>query len=69
MFSFQTRVWINVAQRSGICDGMAIKAQNFNFAQKFYRKTTIEIYSFASLLQNRCACCTTNIQKTSFTSF
>ena len=38
----------------GLCDGGAIEAQIFNFAQKFNRRTTIELCSFAPLLQNPC---------------
>ena len=39
---------------SGLCDGGAIEAQIFNFAQKFNRRTTVELCSFAPLLQNPC---------------
>jgi hypothetical protein len=38
----------------GLCDGGAIEAQNFNFAQKLNRRTTVELCSFAPLLQNPC---------------
>ena len=37
---------------SGLCDGGAIEAQIFNFAQKFNRRATVELCSFAPLLQN-----------------
>ena len=37
-----------------LCDGGAIEAQIFNFAQKFNRRTTVELCSFAPLLQNPC---------------
>ena len=39
---------------SGLCDGGAIEAQIFNFAQKLNRRTTVELCSFAPLLQNPC---------------
>jgi len=39
---------------SGLCDGGAIEAQIFNFAQMLNRRTTVEICSFAPLLQNPC---------------
>jgi hypothetical protein len=35
-------------------EGGAIEAQNFNFAQKLNRRTTVELCSFAPLLQNPC---------------
>ena len=54
------RVATNV---SGLCDGGAIEAQIFNFAQKLNRRTTVELCSFAPLSQNPCACCTTQIYK------
>jgi len=38
----------------GLCDGGAIEAQIFNFALKFNRRTTVELCSFAPLLQNPC---------------
>lgn len=38
----------------GLCDGGAIEAQIFNFAQKLNRRTTVELCSFAPLLQNPC---------------
>lgn len=38
----------------GLCDGGAIEAQIFNFAQQFNRRTTVELCSFAPLLQNPC---------------
>jgi hypothetical protein len=37
-----------------LCDGGAIEVQNFNFAQKFNRRTTVELCNFAPLLQNPC---------------
>jgi len=42
------------ANGSGLCDGGAIEAQIFNFALKFNRRTTVELCSFAPLLQNPC---------------
>ena len=39
---------------SGLCDGGAIEAQIFNFALKLNRRTTVELCSFAPLLQNPC---------------
>ena len=39
---------------SGLCDGGAIEAQIFNFAQMFNRRTIVELCSFAPLLQNPC---------------
>jgi len=42
------------ANVSGLCDGGAIEAQIFNFAQKLNRRTTVELCSFAPLLQNPC---------------
>ncbi|WP_221404035.1 hypothetical protein, partial [Kaistella treverensis] len=38
----------------GLCDGGAIEVQIFNFVQKFNRRTTVELCSFAPLLQNPC---------------
>ena len=38
----------------GLCDGGAIEAQIFNFAQKLNRRTAVELCSFAPLLQNPC---------------
>ena len=38
----------------GLCDGGAIEAQKINFAQKLKRRTTVELCSFAPLLQNPC---------------
>jgi hypothetical protein len=38
----------------GLCDGGEFKAQNFNFAQKLNQSTTVELCSFAPLLQNPC---------------
>lgn len=35
-------------------EGGAFEAQIFNFAQKFNRRTTVELCSFAPLLQNPC---------------
>ena len=58
--SCSSRVSPNVL---GLCDGGAIEAQIFNFAQKLNRRTTVELCSFAPLLQNPCACCTTQIYK------
>lgn len=53
-FLFST-VGCNIAANgSGLCDGGAIEAQIFNFAQKFNRRTTVELCSFAPLLQNPC---------------
>ena len=37
---------------SGLCDGGAIEAQIFNFAQKLNRRTTVELCSFAPLSQS-----------------
>ena len=48
---------------SGLCDGGAIEAQIFNFVQKLNRRTAVELCSYAPLLQNPCACCTTQIYK------
>jgi hypothetical protein len=48
---------------SGLCDGGAIEAQIFNFAQKLNRRNAVELCSFAPLLQNPCACCTTKNTK------
>ena len=42
------------ANGSGLCDGGAIEAQIFNFVQKLNRRTTVELCSFAPLLQNPC---------------
>jgi hypothetical protein len=42
------------ANVSGLCDGGAIEAQIFNFAQKLNRRTAVELCSFAPLLQNPC---------------
>jgi hypothetical protein len=39
---------------SGLCDGGAIEAKIFNFAQKFNRRTAVELCTFAPLLQNPC---------------
>jgi hypothetical protein len=39
---------------SGLCDGGAIEAQIFNFAQMLNRRTTVELCTFAPLLQNPC---------------
>jgi hypothetical protein len=44
----------DVDNGSGLCDGGAIEAQIFNFALKFNRRTTVELCSFAPLLQNPC---------------
>ena len=53
-FLFST-VGRNIAANgSGLCDGGAIEAQIFNFALKFNRRTTVELCSFAPLLQNPC---------------
>ncbi|MBW8358167.1 MAG: hypothetical protein K0M63_00010, partial [Weeksellaceae bacterium] len=49
--SSQRAIFPNV---SGLCDGGAIETQIFNFAQKLNRRTAVEIYSFAPLLQNPC---------------
>src|SRR5690606_35368504 len=43
-----------VANVSGLCDGGAIEAQIFNFVQKLNRRNTVELRSFAPLLQNPC---------------
>jgi len=42
------------ANISGLCDGGAIEPQIFSFAQKLNRRTTVELCSFAPLLQNPC---------------
>jgi hypothetical protein len=42
------------ANVSGLCDGGAIEAKIFNFAQKLNRRTAVELCSFAPLLQNPC---------------
>lgn len=39
---------------SGLCDGAAIEAKIFNFAQKLNRRTTVELCSLAPLSQTRC---------------
>jgi len=39
---------------SGLCDGGAKEAQNFNFTQILNRRTTVELCSFAPLAQNPC---------------
>ena len=39
---------------SGLCDGGAIEAQIFNFVQKLNRRKTVELCSFAPLLQSPC---------------
>jgi len=39
---------------SGLCDGGAIEAQIFNFVLQLNRRTTVELCSFAPLLQNPC---------------
>ena len=39
---------------SGLCDGGAIEAQIFNFAQKLNRRNNVEPCSFPPLLQNPC---------------
>ncbi|MDI9876212.1 hypothetical protein [Flectobacillus rivi] len=39
---------------SGLCDGGAKEAQNLKFAQMLKRRTTVELCSFAPLLQNPC---------------
>ena len=41
---------------SGLCDGGAKEAQNFNFVQMLNRSTTVELCSYAPLLQNPCVC-------------
>jgi hypothetical protein len=46
--------WFDIFNVSGLCDGGAIEAQIFNFAQKFNRRTAVELCSFAPLLQNPC---------------
>ena len=51
-----SRLWLDgiAANVSGLCDGGVIEVQNFNFAQKLNRRTTVELCSFAPLLQNPC---------------
>ena len=45
----------NIAHNvSGLCDGGTIEAEILNFAKKFNRRTTVELCSFAPLLQNPC---------------
>ena len=53
-FSFGNHPCSITANGSGLCDGGVIEAQNFNFAQKLNRRTTVEPCSFAPLLQNPC---------------
>jgi hypothetical protein len=40
-----------------------IEAQMFSFAQKVNRRTAVEFSTEPAILQNRCACCTTQIYK------
>ena len=37
---------------SGLCDGGAVEAQNFNFAQKLNRRTTLEFCTNPAILPN-----------------
>ena len=61
MFSFglsahffdETLVY-NVVQRLRLGDVAEIEAQNFNFVQKFNRRTELEFSTSAAILPNRC---------------
>src|SRR5690554_4496059 len=45
---------VQVTHVLGLCDGGAIEAQIFSFAQKLNRRTAVELCSFGPLLQNPC---------------
>ena len=48
-------IFVKIAYNvSGLCDGGAIEAQIFNFAQKLNRRNNVEPCSFPPLLQNPC---------------
>jgi len=48
----------NVLQLGEVAE---IEGQMFSFTQKFNRRTAVEFSTEPAILQNRCACCTTQI--------